>query len=115
MNSILHPRSIAKLEYKFDVMITIQSGRLERDVMSLSVNQAAKKCESHVPPFSGTWLSTASVAAIVCFNGWTISSVSLWPFLGFGIVLLLLSATFECMNMISERSELNASTYDRFL
>jgi hypothetical protein len=37
-----------------------------------------------VPPFPGTWTSSASVAAVVCSNGWTISSVSLWPFPAIG-------------------------------
>jgi hypothetical protein len=51
------------------------------------------KSECHVPPFPGTWTSTASVAAVVCSNGWKISSVSLWPFPAIGVVLFLHSMT----------------------
>jgi hypothetical protein len=39
-----------------------------------------QKLELHVPPFSGTWALTASVAVLVSFDGSTTSSVSLWPF-----------------------------------
>jgi hypothetical protein len=39
-----------------------------------------QKSELHVPPFPGTWTSAKSVAAVVCTNALTISSVSLWPF-----------------------------------
>jgi hypothetical protein len=47
-----------------------------------------------VPPISGTWTSTAAVAAVACSNGWTISSVSLWPFPAIEIVLFLHPTTF---------------------
>jgi hypothetical protein len=39
-----------------------------------------QKSDLHVPPFSGTWALTASVATLVFSTGLTISSVSFWPF-----------------------------------
>jgi hypothetical protein len=62
-----------------------------------SSEQNTVKRHDHVPPFSGTWPSTLSVAAIVCFTGFAIWKITLWPFLGFGIILLLVSAIFFCV------------------
>jgi hypothetical protein len=47
-----------------------------------SISPKYQKCESHVPPFPGTYPSTALVEIVKCFNELTISSVSLWPFPG---------------------------------